>query len=272
MPSCALLTSMIQLYWYNRLLSPISVLTCVLSFGLDNLGCLAFVARELNNPITVGLFYFTFLPSSCSISHLSVLIPGSHLTMETSRSVDNDSNAYQDWHDFHYSVPGSWSSVTARTTPNSSADFVTIYSTSSTEAEDADYPTLRERGFTEDDLARVRSHRRSHLSEHGGESREDWLQIEKLISRMFGQERRATSEEDRTKHVGVVWRNLTVQGVGLGASIQPTNGLLLMRLPRLIIRSLAKFKKGTAPVKPPVRTILDDFTVSLFNSNVKYRR
>lgn len=217
------------------------------------------------------LTYLIFLPFQ--LLHISIdgVRPVLHATMETPRSVDNDGNAYQDWHAFHYSVPGSWSSVTARTTPNSSADFVTIHSTSSTEAEDPEYPRLRERGLTEDDLARVRSHRRSQLSEREGESREDWLQIEKLISRMFGQERRATSEEDRTKHVGVVWRNLTVQGVGLGAAIQPTNGLLLMRLPRLIIRSLTRSKKGTAPVKPPVRTILDDFTVSLLNSYSKDR-
>lgn len=184
--------------------------------------------------------------------------------MDSLHSVDDERNAYQHWHSFHYSVPGSWSSVTTKSTPNSSRDFVSIHSTSSTEAEVSDFPTPQHRGLTEDDLARVRSHRRSHVSDREGGGREDWLQIEKLISRMFGQERRATSEEERTRHVGVVWRNLTVKGVGLGAAIQPTNGLLLMRLPRLIIRSLSRFKKGTGPVKPPIRIILDDFTVSLF--------
>ena len=186
--------------------------------------------------------------------------------MEDYHSVDEERAGYQTWHSFHYSVPGSWSSVTARTTPNSSQDFVSIHSTSSTEAGDVDLPTLRERGFTEDDLARVRSHRRSHVSGHEEEGSEDWLQIEKLISRMFGQERRATSEEERTRHVGVVWKNLTVKGMGLGAAIQPTNGDVFLGLPRLIKGLLTRGRKG-AGARPPVRTILDDFTVSMPDSH-----
>ena len=182
--------------------------------------------------------------------------------MEGNHAADNEGSDHQNWHSFHYSIPGSWSSVTAKSTPNSSQDFVSIHSTSSTEGGDADFPTPQERGFTEEDLARVRSHRRSHVSGHEDEGREDWLQIEKLISRMFGQERRATSEEERTRHVGVVWKNLTVRGMGLGAAIQPTNGDVFLGLPRLVKGLLTRGRKG-AGAKPPVRTILDDFTVCL---------
>ncbi|OKO98315.1 ABC transporter G family member 14 [Penicillium subrubescens] len=70
-------------------------------------------------------------------------------------------------------------------------------------------------------LAKTLSSRRSHASGHEGA---EWAQIERLISRMFGHERKANSEEEQTRHVGVIWKNLTVKGLGLGAALQPTNG------------------------------------------------
>jgi len=77
---------------------------------------------------------------------------------------------------------------------------------------------------------------------------------------MFGQERKANSEEEKTRHVGVVWRHLTVKGVGLGAALQPTNGDIFLGLPRLIKRLLTRGRNGTGSGKPSIRTILDDFT------------
>lgn len=112
--------------------------------------------------------------------------------------------------------------------------------------------------------ARTLSHRQSHASGHEGE---DWAQIERLISRMFGHDRKANSEDEKTRHAGLVWRNLTVKGVGLGAALQPTNGDILLGLPRLIKRLLTRGRKGTGAGRPEIRTILDDFTVSLsYNS------
>lgn len=107
-------------------------------------------------------------------------------------------------------------------------------------------------------LAQTLSRRKSYASGHEGE---DWVQIERLISRMFGRERKANSEEEKTRHDGVVWRNLTVRGVGLGAALQPTNGDIFLGLPRLIKGLLTQGRKGTATGKSEIRTILDDFTV-----------
>ncbi|KAJ5634500.1 hypothetical protein N7528_002342 [Penicillium herquei] len=106
-------------------------------------------------------------------------------------------------------------------------------------------------------LSRTLSQRKSHASGHEGK---EWEQIERLISRMFGNERQANSEEEKTRHAGVVWKGLTVKGVGLGAALQPTNGDIFLGIPRLIKRLLTRGRKGTGVGKPELRTILDDFT------------
>ncbi|KAJ6188460.1 hypothetical protein N7519_003368 [Penicillium mononematosum] len=111
----------------------------------------------------------------------------------------------------------------------------------------------------EDGAARTLSRRSTHASGHDTKG-EEWAQIERLISRMFGSERKANSEEEKTRHVGVVWKNLTVKGVGLGAALQPTNGDIFLGLPRLIKQLFTRGRKGVGGGKPPIRTILDDFT------------
>lgn len=181
--------------------------------------------------------------------------------MNSNYRGNDNASGYQSWRSIHYPVPGSWfrgsvSSITVASTPNASEDFVTVNSTSSTEADDADG-----RVFTEDDLHSIRSRRRSYASGRGSQGKEEWAQIERLISRMFGQQRRTTSEEEKTRHVGVVWRNLAVKGMGLGAAIQPTNGDIFLGLPRLISGLLTRGRKGVG-AKPPIRTILDDLSVS----------
>lgn len=75
---------------------------------------------------------------------------------------------------------------------------------------------------------------------------------------MFGHERKANSDEEQTRHLGVVWKNLTVKGVGLGAALQPTNTDILLGIPRLLKGLFTRRGKGNGA---PLRTILDDFTV-----------
>ncbi|CEO60742.1 Putative ABC transporter [Penicillium brasilianum] len=108
-----------------------------------------------------------------------------------------------------------------------------------------------------DEVAKTLSRRRSYASGHEGA---DWAQIERLISRMFGNERKANSEEEQTRHVGVIWKNLTVKGLGLGAALQPTNGDIFLAIPRLIKGLFTHGKKAAGTRKPEIRTILDDFT------------
>ncbi|PWY78260.1 hypothetical protein BO70DRAFT_397509 [Aspergillus heteromorphus CBS 117.55] len=118
-------------------------------------------------------------------------------------------------------------------------------------------PSLQ-RQITEHDIARVLSQRRSAGTASGAGGADDSAQVAKLVSRMFGQERKANSNEEKTRHLGVVWKNLTVKGVGLGAALQPTNTDLLLGIPRLVKGLLTGGRKG-AGGHAPLRTILDDF-------------
>lgn len=97
------------------------------------------------------------------------------------------------------------------------------------------------------------------------QTNEDWAEIERLMSRMFGRERKEHSEEEKTRHSGVIWKNLNVKGAGLGAALQPTVGDLFMGLPRKIKGLLTRGRKG-AGTNVPVKTILHDFTVGCFYS------
>ena len=144
--------------------------------------------------------------------------------------------------------------------------FAPIKAASSTKPE---RPALQQsasrRQFTEEDIFKALSRRRT--SQSGGLSRQstkededaEQEEINKLMARMFGRTRQEHSEEEQTRHVGVVFKNLTVKGEGLGAALQPTVGDIFLGLPRLIKRLLAHGPKG-AGGKPPVRTIIDDFT------------
>ncbi|RDW93714.1 putative ABC transporter [Aspergillus mulundensis] len=111
--------------------------------------------------------------------------------------------------------------------------------------------------LSNDEITHALSHRQTS-STYKGE--EDDNEIVRLVSRMFGHERKANSDEEQTRHHGVVWKNLTVKGVGLGAAIQPTNADIFLGLPRLIKGLLTRGRKGTSAGSAPLRTILDDFT------------
>ncbi|KAK4983719.1 ATP-binding cassette transporter snq2 [Elasticomyces elasticus] len=123
------------------------------------------------------------------------------------------------------------------------------------------------RQMTEDDLFRVLSRRRT--STLGGLSRqpteqdnthaEEQEEINRLMSRMFGKTRQEHSEEEKTRHVGVVFKHLTVKGMGLGAALQPTVGDLFLDFPRFLKNLFTRGPKA-AQGKPPVRTIIDDFS------------
>ncbi|KKK21456.1 ABC transporter [Aspergillus ochraceoroseus] len=115
------------------------------------------------------------------------------------------------------------------------------------------------RRLTEDDIAHGLSHRRTTSMQSTGQT-EDMDQIVKLVSRMFGHERKANSNEEKTRHLGVVWKHMTVKGVGLGAALQPTNADIFLALTRLIKRILTRGRRGAGAGQTPLRTILDDFT------------
>lgn len=109
---------------------------------------------------------------------------------------------------------------------------------------------------TEEDLFRTLSQRRTAKSDVDPEEERD--EVEKLMSRMFGKDRQKNSEEEKTRHSGVVFRDLTVKGEGLGASLQPTIGDMFMGLPRFLKNLFTKGPKA-ASAKPPVREILSHF-------------
>ncbi|KAF2749888.1 hypothetical protein M011DRAFT_465546 [Sporormia fimetaria CBS 119925] len=118
--------------------------------------------------------------------------------------------------------------------------------------------------LTEEDLFRVLSRRRSSFTRREtattvSSSDEEQEEINKLMSRMFGKSRQEASEEEKTRHVGVIFKNLTVKGMGAGASLQPSVGDIFLGLPRLIKNVITKGPRQAAG-KPPVRTILDDFS------------
>ena len=126
--------------------------------------------------------------------------------------------------------------------------------------------TPSRRAMTEDDVVRHLSRRNTNrtgnpiLSRAPTEHDADELaEINKLMGKMFGQTRQAQSEEEQTRHVGVVWKNLTVKGEGLGASLIPTFGDVFLRLPRAIAGLLRKGPRK-ASGKPPVKTIINNFS------------
>lgn len=131
----------------------------------------------------------------------------------------------------------------------------------------------QEDGVEDEDEPRGNSLARRHTTNSSfgrQQTNEDWAEIERLMSRMFGRERKEHSEEEKTRHSGVIWKNLNVKGAGLGAALQPTVGDLFMAIPRKIQGLLTRGRKGAA-TNVPVKTILHDFTVGLFSlSGVGY--
>ncbi|OLN87511.1 Brefeldin A resistance protein [Colletotrichum chlorophyti] len=113
--------------------------------------------------------------------------------------------------------------------------------------------------LTEDDLFRALSRRRtSGTHQSDAEQEEEQQEVERLMSRIFGRARQQQSEEEKTRHSGVVFRDLTVKGVGLGASLQPTVGDIFLNLPRKLKLLFTRGPKA-AFAKPPVRELISHF-------------
>ena len=110
-------------------------------------------------------------------------------------------------------------------------------------------------GSTHDVLGRSMSRRKTNGTEFSEQDRDE---IERLLTRMFGQDRRANSAEEQNRHVGVVFKNLTVKGQGLGAALQPAVSDIFNGPPRAIAGLFNKSQK--ADPKASIRTIIDDFT------------
>jgi ATP-binding cassette subfamily G (WHITE) protein 2 (SNQ2) len=118
--------------------------------------------------------------------------------------------------------------------------------------------------MTEDDLFRTLSRRRTNevggLSKtNTGASKEEDDEINTLMAKMFGNTRQESSEEEKTRHQGVIFKHLTVKGMGIGAALQPSVGDLFLG-PFRFGKNLITQGPKKAAGKPPVRTLIDDFS------------
>ncbi|GIK06980.1 hypothetical protein Aspvir_002633 [Aspergillus viridinutans] len=171
--------------------------------------------------------------------------------MDTERAVErqqkvNASSEAQSSHDIANSAAS----------PAASGSDTGDYSSNDEQPSTASKST-RDGQYDDDHVNRVLSRRQTS---HGSKGAEDMAQIAKLMSRMFGKERKSVSDEEKTRHAGVIWKGLTVKGVGLGAALQPTNADIFLAVPRFIKGLLTRGRKGIGAGHQPLRTILDDFT------------
>lgn len=148
-------------------------------------------------------------------------------------------------------------SSSSESPPTNTAEFAPLR-TRNTENEKP--PLERNRTIqTEEDIFRVLSRRRTNATASSDAQQEEESQeIERLMSRLFGRARQEHSEEEKTRHSGVVFRDLTVKGAGLGASLQPTVGDIFLGLPRALKNLFTKGAKA-ATAKPPVRELISHF-------------
>ena len=172
----------------------------------------------------------------------------------------------------HGAIPAGAVATAAGTHSDSTLDRVEkLEQPSSSDSDDEDdatahgQPKLQKKRTiqTEDDLFRVLSRRRTTASRATSdaekqEEAEETAEINRLMSRMFGHARQEHSEEEQTRHSGVIFRNLTVKGVGLGASLQPTVGDIFLGLPR-VLNNLVRKGPSAAFAKPAVRELISQF-------------
>ncbi|TKA73743.1 hypothetical protein B0A55_05461 [Friedmanniomyces simplex] len=156
--------------------------------------------------------------------------------------------------------------TSADVSPDAETGFAPVKTTG---AEQPQRPTLvstpSKRQVTEVDVVRHLSRRNTSrtgepLSRAATQEEVDeQAEINRLMSRMFGHTRQEHSEEEKTRHKGVVFKHLTVKGMGLGAALQPTFGDVFLGLPRFLYNVVRKGPRKAAG-KPPVKTIIDDFS------------
>ncbi|KAF7560214.1 hypothetical protein G7046_g3922 [Stylonectria norvegica] len=153
-------------------------------------------------------------------------------------------------------IVGDNQSISSEDTPSPDDPHYAPLKTTKTEEHRPDLER-RQTHRTEEDLFNVLTRRRTGASSHGDPELdgEDQQEINRLMSRIFGRARQEQSEEEKTRHTGVIFRDLTVRGVGLGASLQPTFGDIFLGLPRIIIKLLTKGPKA-ALARPPVRELI----------------
>ncbi|KAI5293484.1 hypothetical protein KEM52_005490 [Ascosphaera acerosa] len=95
----------------------------------------------------------------------------------------------------------------------------------------------------------------SHLSESQS--------LDEVVSEMFGERRKATSESYKTLHQGIVWRDLRVYGAGLGSTFQRTSLDSLLRVPRMIYNGLTFWRwRRRQQIQNQTVAILHGFSVS----------
>ena len=118
--------------------------------------------------------------------------------------------------------------------------------------------------MAEDDITRILSRKLTRQSGTLGSDLEfesvlQQDEIAKLMSRMFGKKRQAHSEYEKVRHVGLVFRHLTVRGFGIGAALQQTLRDRFLGLPRFIKALISRDPKKIAD-KHAIRTIINGFT------------
>ena len=148
-------------------------------------------------------------------------------------------------------------SSSTETPPSDTAEFSPLR-TRNTEMEK---PSIQRKRTAQsrNEMFKVLSRRRTNASGASNDvQEEDPQEIERLMSRLFGSARQEHSEEGKTRHSGVVFRDLTVKGAGLGASLQPTVGDIFLGLPRTLKHLVTKGPKA-ASAKPPVRELISHF-------------
>ncbi|RHZ45989.1 putative ABC transporter [Aspergillus thermomutatus] len=178
--------------------------------------------------------------------------------MDAERAVEHrvEENASSEGQSSHDMTAHSAASPAASS--SDTQEYSSVDDEKSTELDDGRSPTsTRDGQYGDDHVKRVLSRRQTS---NGSEGAEDMAQIAKLMSRMFGKERKSVSDEEKTRHLGVIWKGLTVKGIGLGAALQPTNADIFLAVPRFIKDFLTRGRKGIGAGHQPLRTILDDFT------------
>ncbi|KAH4908209.1 hypothetical protein HBI80_056770 [Parastagonospora nodorum] len=81
--------------------------------------------------------------------------------------------------------------------------------------------------------------------------------LDKRMAKIFGRARQKQSEEERTRHLGVIFKNVTVKGQVLGDAIQATMGDVFLGIPRALA---GIFERGATEASPSTKTILNKFT------------
>jgi ATP-binding cassette subfamily G (WHITE) protein 2 (SNQ2) len=81
--------------------------------------------------------------------------------------------------------------------------------------------------------------------------------LDKRMAKIFGRARQKQSEEERTRHLGVIFKNVTVKGQVLGDAIQATMGDVFLGIPRALG---GIFARGDTEASPSTKTILNKFT------------